>query len=99
MENQIERDILTIEKEIDEAIENEDYEKLNQLLEEREKLLTKLTESELKEIYERDQQRMKVLEEKMKEFKETALKTETGKKMVQSYIQTESKGQEIDRQG
>ncbi|MFN3328932.1 MAG: hypothetical protein ACK40U_08795, partial [Fervidobacterium pennivorans] len=39
MENQTERDILAIEKEIDEAIENEDYEKLNTLLDEREKLL------------------------------------------------------------
>jgi len=99
MENQTERDILAIEKEIDEAIENEDYEKLNNLLDEREKLLPKLTENELKEIYERDQRRMRVLGEKMKEFKNIALKTETGKKMVQSYIQTEDKGQEIDRRG
>uniref|UniRef100_A0A7V4NF31 Flagellar protein FliT n=2 Tax=Fervidobacterium pennivorans TaxID=93466 RepID=A0A7V4NF31_FERPE len=99
MENQTERDILTIEKEIDEAIESEDYEKLNTLLDEREKLLPKLTENELREIYQRDQQRMKVLEEKMKKFKETAIKAETGKKMVQSYIQTEDKGQEIDRRG
>jgi hypothetical protein len=99
MENQTERDILAIEKEIDEAIENEDYEKLNTLLDEREKLLPKLTENELREIYERDQRRMRVLGEKMKEFKNITLKTETGKKMVQSYIQTEDKGQEIDRRG
>ena len=99
MENQTERDILAIEKEIDEAIENEDYEKLNTLLDEREKLLPKLTENELREIYERDQRRMRVLGEKMKEFKNIALKIETGKNMVQSYIQTEDKGQEIDRRG
>jgi len=99
MENQAERDILSIEKEIDEAIESEDYEKLNTLLNEREKLLPKLTENELREIYQRDQHRMSVLEEKMEEFKNTALKMETGKKMVQSYFQTEDKGQEIDRRG
>ncbi len=99
MENSVERDILTIEKEIDEAIEKEEYEKLNVLLDEREKILPTLSENELKEIYERDQKRMKVLESKLNEFKESALKTETGKKMVQSYFQGEERGYTIDSQG
>ncbi|WP_448376121.1 flagellar protein FliT [Fervidobacterium sp.] len=99
MENSNERDILSIEKEIDESIENEDYEKLNRLLDEREKLLPMLNETELRDIYERDQKRMKILEGKLNEFKENALKTETGKKMVQSYLQSDEKGTTIDRQG
>jgi len=99
MENSNERDILSIEKEIDESIENEDYEKLNTLLDERAKLLPTLNETELREIYERDQKRMKILEGKLNEFKESALKTETGKKMVQSYLQSDEKGTTIDRHG
>jgi|YelNats1bottle14_1022556.scaffolds.fasta_scaffold00363_4 hypothetical protein len=99
MENSVERDILTIEKEIDEAIEKEEYEKLNVLLDEREKILPTLSENELKEIYERDQKRMKVLESKLNEFKESALKTETGKKMVQSYFHGDERGYTIDSQG
>ncbi|MGQ9855759.1 MAG: flagellar protein FliT [Fervidobacterium sp.] len=99
MANGGEKDILSIESQIDEAIENEDYEKLNQLLDEREKLLPKLSGEELMEIYKRDEERKKKLEQKLNEFKEMALKTIEGEKMMKSYFMMEDKGNTIDRKG
>ncbi|MEJ5256967.1 MAG: flagellar protein FliT [Fervidobacterium sp.] len=99
MANSGEKDILNIEAQIDEAIEKEDYEKLNQLLDEREKLLSKLSSEELIEIYKRDEERKKKLEQKLNEFKEMALKTIEGEKMMRSYLTVEDKGSSIDRKG
>ncbi|ABS61586.1 MULTISPECIES: flagellar protein FliT [Fervidobacterium] len=92
-------DILEIEKQIDLAIEDEDYEKLNTLLDQREKLLPILPENTLREIYERDLKRQENLKQKFEELKSLTKNIEDGKRMVQSYIQQDDKGQILNRQG
>lgn len=92
-------DILEIEKQIDLAIEDEDYEKLNTLLDQREKLLPILPESTLREIYERDLKRQETLKQKFEELKNITKNIEDGKRMVQSYIQQDDKGQMLNSQG
>ncbi|HPC25777.1 MAG TPA: flagellar protein FliT, partial [Fervidobacterium sp.] len=78
MEGRInEADIVKLEEEIDQAIEAEDFQKLNELLDAREKLLPTLSVEMLKDIQKRDQQRKEALELKMKEFKESAEQMES----------------------
>ena len=103
MEGRInEADIVKLEEEIDQAIEAEDFQKLNELLDAREKLLPTLSVEMLKDIQKRDQQRKETLELKIKEFKESAEQMESGKKYMNSYIQNdndENKGNIINRLG
>lgn len=100
MEDQInEGDIVKLEEEIDQAIEAEDFQRLNELLDAREKLLPTLPIEMLKDIQKRDEQRKAVLELKMKEFKESAGQMESGKKYMNSNIQNEDKGNIINRLG
>jgi len=97
-----EADIVKLEEEIDQAIDAEDFQKLNELLDEREKLLPTLSVEMLKDIQKRDQQRKETLELKIKEFKESAEQMESGKKYMNSYIQNdndENKGNIINRLG
>ncbi len=103
MEGRInEADIVKLEEEIDQAIDAEDFQKLNELLDERDKLLPTLSVEMLKDIQKRDQQRKETLELKIKEFKESAEQMESGKKYMNSYIQNdndENKGNIINRLG
>lgn len=92
-------DIVKLEEEIDQAIEAEDFQKLNELLDKREKILPTLSVEMLRGIKERDEQRKAILELKMKEFKESAEQMESGKKYMNSYIQNEDKGNIINRLG
>lgn len=92
-------DILKIEEEIDQAIENEDYEKLNELLDKRQEILGSLPEEVLREIYERDKKRQEILSQKLAEFKNITKQIEEGKRMVQSYIQQDDKGQMFNSEG
>lgn len=92
-------DILKLEEEIDEAIQNEDYEKLNLLLDKRQEVLSLLSEEILREIYERDKKRQEVLSQKLAEFKNITVQIEEGKKMVRSYIQQDDKGQMLNSEG
>ncbi|MGB9615276.1 MAG: flagellar protein FliT [Fervidobacterium sp.] len=97
--NNANKDIIQIELEIDKAIEEEDYEKLNLLLDERGKILPTLTENQLREVYERDLKRQKILNEKREEFRRMGKNLEEGKKMIQSYIQPNDKGNVLNGQG
>lgn len=92
-------DILKIEEEIDQAIEKEDYEKLNELLDKRQEILGSLPEEVLREIYERDKKRQEILSQKLAEFKNITKQIEEGKRMVQSYIQQDDKGQMFNSEG
>lgn len=95
LENVREVDIIKIEEEIDKAIENEDYETLDRLLELRGELLVSLSPDVLREIYERDRVREEKLRKKMLEFKAMAQQMEAGKKLASSQSQDE-KGTYLD---
>ncbi|ODN31110.1 hypothetical protein [Fervidobacterium thailandense] len=90
------KDILEIEALIDEAIEKEDYDALNRLLDLREKLLPELPREMLVEIYERDKGRMELLKEKLKSFQKLTHQLEAGKRFASSQTQDE-KGTFLNR--
>lgn len=92
-------DIIKLEEFIDKSIEIEDYELLNLLLDKREKVLPKLANQVLKEIYERDIKRQEILQEKFENFKNLIKQLESGKKFAQSYIQNEDKGNLLNSKG
>ncbi len=90
------KDIIEIETLIDKAIEKEDYEVLNQLLDLREKLLPELPQETLIEIYERDRVRMELLKKKLRDFEKLTQQLETGKRFASSQVQDE-KGTFLNR--
>lgn len=90
------KDILEIEMLIDEAIEKEDYEVLNRLLDLREKLLPELPQEMLGEIYERDKVRMELLKKRLRDFEKLTQQLETGKRFASSQAQDE-KGTFLNR--
>ncbi|MFN3692164.1 MAG: hypothetical protein ACK4R7_04660 [Fervidobacterium sp.] len=92
-------DIIKLEEFIDKSIEIEDYELLNLLLDKRERILPKLANEVLKEIYERDIKRQEILREKFENFKNLIKQLESGKKFAQSYIQNEDKGNLLNSKG
>lgn len=92
-------DFLKLEEFIDKAIEIEDYELLDLLLDKRGKVLPTLAEELFKEIIERDKKRQEILQKKFEEFKNILKQVESGKKFVQSYIQQEDKGNLINGKG
>lgn len=92
-------DILKIEEEIDKAIEDEDYEKLNELLDKRQQILAFLSQEILGEIYERDKKRQEILAQKLNELKKMSKQIEEGKRMANSYIQQNDKGQLFNNKG
>ncbi|MEN3042308.1 MAG: flagellar protein FliT [Fervidobacterium sp.] len=92
-------DILKIEEEIDKAIEDEDYEKLNELLDKRQQVLAFLSQETLGEIYERDKKRQEILAQKLNELKKMSKQIEEGKRMTNSYIQQNDKGQLFNSKG
>ncbi|PLV56811.1 flagellar protein FliT [Thermotoga sp. SG1] len=57
-------DVDEIEKKIDEAIEKEDYDHLQSLLKERERLLKNLPVEKLSEILEKDRERLRIINER-----------------------------------
>ncbi|MFN6991682.1 MAG: hypothetical protein ACK4MM_03050 [Fervidobacterium sp.] len=92
-------DIIKLEEYIDKSIEIEDYELLNRLLDKRERILPKLANEVLEEIYERDVKRQEILREKFENFKHLIKQLESGKKFAQSYIQDEDKGNLLNSKG
>ncbi len=85
----------TLERLIDEAIDKEDYEKLLELLNERENLLKSMEVSpELaQELLKRDRERMKKIEESKSKLIETIMKSREYGKSIQAY------GRSINEQG
>lgn len=95
VENSWENDIIRIEEQIDKAIENEDYEELDRLLELRGTLLGRLPLEMLREIYERDQLRQERLRRKIQDLKMLAHQLEASKKLASSQSQ-DDKGTYLD---
>ena len=77
--------ILEIEKRIDEAIENEDFQ-LNRLLDEREKLIKKGVEKEILEnMLNKDKIRINKIKKLMRDFMNQAKELKLGEKALKGY--------------
>ena len=76
-----------IESLIDKAIEDEDFEKLLELLDERERILksSELDSETIRSILERDEERMRKIERMKEELVRTAFKSEVFKRHLESY--------------
>ncbi len=85
----------TIERLIDKAIEEEDYEKLLKLLNEREKILKNMevTPQIAEEIMERDKKRLEMMEKKKASLIKTIMSSREYGKSLKSY------GKSISEQG
>ncbi len=88
-----------IENLIDTAIEAEDFELIDLLLEKRQKFLEAADTEVLKMIAEADERRKLILSEKLKELKTTIENLEKGKQMTKMYYGEDEKGTKINRMG
>ncbi|QTA38137.1 RNA-binding protein [Thermosipho ferrireducens] len=80
------KELESIEKQIDECIDQEDFQKLNVLLERRFEIIKAgIPEEMAKKIYEKDREREKIISQKLKSLKDNVKNLERGKQALKGY--------------
>ncbi len=98
---QLVEQIVSIEQQIDESIENQEYEKLLPLLEKREQLIRSLEEIDqqlAQSILENDKRRIEKIKSQMEEVANNAIQMKRSQTAIKSYKDfTQAQGTRLDQ--